>query len=94
MHFINSAETSLFESATRDLLAAPLVGLDSEFTNTYTKLDPPGQIATLQLSTESQVYIFDVLALRRCPSFISFVSSLFCSSSVTKLGHSLSADVA
>jgi len=82
--WVDDVNSSEFYVARRDLLSAPIVGLDSEYrlnTNRFEKR----QTSILQIATENQVYIFDVQSLGDRKEYQELIWELFADEQILKV---------
>jgi len=90
--WVDDIDSENFEAAEKELLAASIVGLDSEYrlnTNRFEKR----QTSILQLATENKVYLFDVQSLGESLQYQELIWKLFTNPKIFKIGHSFLGDL-
>jgi len=74
------------------LLEAPIIGLDGEWCPTLTKFteDAP---ALLQVSSHTDAFLFDLIALKESQKFNDFIKQLFTNNKIIKVGFAFNGDL-
>lgn len=89
VHFVNSGNLDL---AIEYLKNHHTLGIDCEFYNTDSTSFSETRLATMQIATREQVYVFDCLELITHPDFKAFVLEILESPDYMIIGHTFKSD--
>ena len=98
LHYIESIEKdqqtlNIFNYSVTQILAAHEIGLDCEFATNFTKLDDDtGQNSLLQIATDNEVFIFDLISIEKNEAFNNFISEIL-TGKILKSGVQIAGDL-